>query len=587
MGLPEPPSEKAVNKWALAARNLVRDYGRTLSSALRSPVQLALEAATRTAEDPEIPAPTHKRALVASFPFVVLTVFAGSMMKSVVVTLVGVHESFFDNPAYDARLAALGHALEAFGQGLVGLDASILLSALSFFVVLTFVTFWARMWAGSPRSYPTEFAALSYLLPFPLIGEILGYAAQNLLYPAIGDSALAFAASAFLFALLVAGVVYGLLLKVVRRLYPLTGWQEVLHQGGYLAMVPILLTALNGVACVAPVRFYASRVVGPTLEGRDKLAAQDHATAEKLFHRAIERDPTDFWSGGARIRLISAQARTMLASLPGLSTDAGLRERLNRRLAKSAYAKEVSEVWRPTGPIEATSAHLEAIRDGILAEDLAAGEIPVTDNELDCSLQPAAAKESCEELPGDVVERGADGRVGRHDLLLGVYRRRALESEPALTDKREYLQFLGDLPIRLQLDWVRYRARNLIRESEALANVDEGDRLLGAIRRERLVPANRGIQDKRLKYPHLVMPDAEIDKLPDRELGLLGRQAYLSYLQAEANALKASPFCKESSLIQHQVQLVQEQLDWLAKDVMYRRAPPSDSLQQTILRLLE
>jgi hypothetical protein len=83
------------------------------------------------------------------------------------------------------------------------------------------------------------------------------------------------------------------------------------------------------------------------------------------------------------------------------------------------------------------------------------------------------------------------------------------------------------------------------------------------------------------------MPDAEIDKLPDRELGLLGRQAYLSYLQAEANALKASPFCRESSLTQRQVQLVQEQLDWLAKDVMYRRAPSSDPLQQTILRLLE
>ncbi len=571
----------------LATRNLVRGYGKTLSFALRSPVQIALETSTRTAEDLETPALTTPPAPVAFLPFVVLTVIAGSMMKSVVATLVGVHESFFDNPTYDARLAALGHTLEAFGQGLFGLDASIVLSALSFFAVLTFVTFWARMWAGSPRSYPTEFAALSYLLPFPLIGEILGYAAQNLLYPAIGDSALAFAASAFLFALLVAGVVYGILLKVVRRLYPLTGWQEILHMGGYLAMVPILLTAFNGVACVAPVRFYASRVVGPTIEGRDKLAAQDHVTAEKLFHRAIERDPTDFWSGGARIRLVSTQARAILASLPGLSTDVGLRERLTRRLAKSASTREVLEVSRPTGPIEATSAHLEAIRDGILTEDLAAGEIPVADNELDCALQPTAAKEGCEELPGDVVNRGADGRVARHDLLLEIYRRRALESEPAPTDKRPYVQFLGDLPIRLQLLWVRYRARNLMRESEALANLDEADRFLGAIRRERFVPATGEIPDKGLKYRHLTMPDAEMDKLPARELGFLARQAYLNYLQSEANGLKASPFCRESSLTQHQVQLVQEQLDWLAKDVMYRRAPSSDPLQQAILHLLE
>lgn len=387
MGLPEPPSEKAINKWVLATLNLVRGYGKTVWFALRSPVQLALEASTRTAEDLEIPALTNQPASVAFLPFVVLTVFTGSMMKSVVATLVGVHESFFDNPAYDARLAALGHALEAFSQWLYWLDASMVLSALSFFVVLTFVTFWARMWARSPRSYRTEFAALSYLLPFPLIGEILGYAAQNLLYPVIGDSALAFAASGFLFTLLVAGAVYGLLLKVVRRLYPLTGWREILHTGGYLTMVPILLTAFNGVACVAPVRFYASRVVGPTVEGRDKLAAQDHVTAEKLFHRAIERDPTDFWSGGARIRLISTQARTMLALLPGLSTDASLRERLNRRLAKSASAREVMEIWRPTGPIEATSAHLEEIRDGILTEDLAATKSlsPTTNSTARCS----------------------------------------------------------------------------------------------------------------------------------------------------------------------------------------------------------
>jgi hypothetical protein len=177
--------------------------------------------------------------------------------------------------------------------------------------------------------------------------------------------------------------------------------------------------------------------------------------------------------------------------------------------------------------------------------------------------------------------------VARQDLLLEIYRRRALESEPASTDKRRYVQFLGELPIRLQLDWVRYRARNLMRESEALANLDEADRFLGAIRRERLAPANREIRDKGSNYPHLAMPEAEIDKLPDRELGFLGRQASLSYLQAEANALKASPFCKESGLIQHQVQLVQEQLDWLAKDVMYRRVPSSDPLQKEILRLIE
>jgi hypothetical protein len=526
------------------------------------------------------------KAPIAPFPFALSTLVFASLLQGVAVTTLGVDKPFFGHLPYYAHLRAYEHWLTSL-QTLLPVEfisASIVLSSLEFAIVLLVVVFWARALAGSTRRYWADVAALSYLLPFVLIAEIVGYCAVNMTFRMFGEHVLLFVGAISLIMMLSPVIVYGIVLRVVDQVYFARGWRRVIHVTGYVMVIPVLLFVLNAAFYIIPVGFYAHRVISPTVEGDRKLDIGDYEAAEKLFVQAIKNDATGFWSGHAHIRLVSVNARRILSLLPDISGDSGMRERLLRHFVQTDPFRRVVNVWRSEGSINVTPAQLVEFRDAILRSFLTAGDIPVTNSELDCTLRSTAADEDCDDLPKEAVTRYANTPVQRQRLYYLIYRARALRGEPTTTDDRRYLQFLSELPIRIEIMFVRYRALNLARESETLAYLDDQDRS-GNLDRDYLIKGNREILNHGYKFPHLKIPDAEIEKLSDRELGFHLRQAYLSYLRAEARLLAASRVSGESSLIRQQVASIEEQLNWVANNAMYRDIPPANRMEQALLKL--
>jgi len=173
------------------------------------------------------------------------------------------------------------------------------------------------------------------------------------------------------------------------------------------------------------------------------------------------------------------------------------------------------DVWRPEGSIDVSPPQLFEFRDAILNSFLTARDIPVTNSELNCALRSTATDEDCNELPKEVIRRYKNTPAERQGLYYLIYRARALRGEPTTADARRYIQFLWELPIRIEIMFVRYRALNLMRESETLATLDDLDRS-GNLDRDFLIKGNREILSHDYKYPHLKIPDDEIEKLSER-----------------------------------------------------------------------
>jgi len=577
MNLPELLSEQQIRNWLQGAQKQLRRYGRTLWVILRSPTSVVRHWM-------RIRPARSQRTLISPFPFLLLTLVLASLLQHGAMTLVGVDEPFFRDLGYYARTLALQNVL---GKSLPGgITVSVILCSLKFGIVLMLVVTWARVMAERVRQYWTDVRALSYLVSFALIADILGYSAVNILYRIIGDSALFFATAMLTIMIALAMLVYGCLLVVVERVYGIKGWRRVVHAAGYVIFVPLLLFFLQTAIYIIPVGISVYRVMVPAMEGQTRLVDEDFQTAETLFRRAIRNDVTGFWCGGAQIRLISVDARRILALLPNLSFDSGMRERLLRRLAQTDPFQRVFIAWKPEGQIDLTPTNLLELREAILEHYLIAGDIPVTSSELDCALrQTAAAAEGCDQLPKDAMAKDKNNPVERLQLYYFIFRLRALKGEPSMADCRRYLQFLVELPIRIELQFVRYRALNLMRDSETLAFLDDQGRH-GLIERDHLIEVNRQMRNQGAKYPHLKMPDSQIEKLTDEEFGFYFRQAYLSYLRAEAQLLAESPVTAESSLLKERVASIDSQLDWVAKDVMYRGIPPPNDLERELIKVL-
>ena len=219
-------------------------------------------------------------------------------------------------------------------------------------------------------------------------------------------------------------------------------------------------------------------------------------------------------------------ARRILASLEELSSDSGVRGRVLRQLVATEPFRQVMDVWRPTGPLNASPARLTEIRDAILNSYVAAGDVPVTNSELDCAMGRAPAAAVCERLPREITEKGNDP-FHRYQMYYEIYRERALAGEPNAADARRYLAFLTELPYRIELYFVRYHALNLMRDSETLAGVDDQDRL-GFLDTSQLISGNRRVIEQGLKFAHLDLSDSSLKALSGREVGFLFRQTYLT-----------------------------------------------------------
>jgi hypothetical protein len=488
---------------------------------------------------------------------------------------IGVDKPFFEDLSYYAIYRTYWHWITYLQKALPNVfNVSLVLLSLKFAMVLLAVVLWARVLAGRTRRYWADVAAFSYLLPFVLIAGIVEYCAVNLTFRMIGDHVLSFAVASSLIGMLSAVIIYGIVLRVVDQIYFARAWRRVLHVTGYLIVVPVLLFVLNVGFYMVPVGSHAYRVIRPTMEGDAKLDNGDYEAAEKLFIQAIKNDATGVWSTHAHIRLVSANAQRILALIPDILGDSGIRDRLLRNFAQIDPLRRVFNVYRSEELINVTPVQLVEFRDAILRNFLtAAGDIPVTDNNLDCALRSTAADEGCDDLPKEGIIRHANTPVQRQRFSFLIYRARALRGEPAKTDARRCFQFLFELPIRIESMFVRYRAINLERESRTLAYLDDLDRR-GDLDCDYLITKNREIRDRGYKFPHLMIPDTEIEKLSERELGFHIRQAYLNYLKAEARLLAASYFSSESSLIRQQVASIEEQLNWVSNEIMYKSAQP-------------
>lgn len=448
------------------------------------------------------------------------------------------------------------------------LNVSLILHSLKFALVMLVIVMWSRTIVGSPRKYWVDVAAFSYLLPFVLIAEIIVYCTINLTFRMMGDNVLSFLGVILLITMLSAVVVYGIVLKVFDQIYDARSWQRVTHITGYLIVVPVLLIVLNLAFYMGPVGLHAYTVINPTMQGDAKLEKGDYEAAEKLFIKAIQNDSTGMWSSHAHIRLVSVSAQRILKLLPDILGDSGIRERILRNFAQTDPFRRAVNVFKMEGSINVSPAQLIEFREAILHSFLNTGDIPVTSSELDYALKFAAENDGLNELPKDALKIKANTLAQRQQLSYLVYRARALKGEPTTKDAKRYLQFLFELPFRIEVMFVRYRALNLARESQTLAYFDDQHRD-GYLARESLIKNNKDIRSHGYKFPHLLPPDSEIEKLSDKELAFHMRQAYLNYLKAEVRLLANSRFSVESSIIRQQVESIEEQLNWISKDAKY------------------
>jgi hypothetical protein len=164
-----------------------------------------------------------------------------------------------------------------------------------------------------------------------------------------------------------------------------------------------------------------------------------------------------------------------------------------------------------------------------------------------------------------------------------IYRTMVLSPEADIKDKKRYVQWLVALPIRVEFTWIRYRALNLMRESETLASLDRYSRF-EIIDKDYLISANQKIVDSGLKFPHLALPGTQLATLPAREVWFVMRQTYLSYLKSEATLLSASPIAKDSPMLARELDAIQKNLAWATNDRSYIDVPRVHPLIEVLLR---
>ena len=214
------------------------------------------------------------------------------------------------------------------------------------------------------------------------------------------------------------------------------------------------------------------------------------------------------------------------------------------------------------------------------------GDIPITTSQIECMFQGPKVGNDCTNLSQETIDKYLYPPTKRLELYYLTYRDHTLAGEPSTNDTLRYLQFLKELRFRIDMLFLRYRALNLMRESETLARIDIWHRV-GHPDRAYLIEANRKIRSQFAKFPHLEMPDEEIEKLSEEELGFMFRQEYLNYLRSEANFFLNSPICEYSAFLSNHIALIEKQLDWISNDIMYREIPQKSSIEKKMFKFIK
>ncbi|OIR07805.1 hypothetical protein GALL_100870 [mine drainage metagenome] len=522
----------------------------------------------------------------APIRFALLTIVAASLLGTIADIVFGVDEPFFSDSVYGATWRAGGDWQTMLQEHLPPLfSASIFLHSLIFAVVLMAIVFWARLLSGTKRWYWNDVVATLYLLPIVLIVTIVEYCTVNLSFRIVGDDGPLFVKISWLITMISAVIAYGIVLSVIDKAYFKSGWRRSIHFVGYAVIIPILLFVLSAAIGIVPVGIQVFRVISPTLKGDAKLDKGEFEAAEKLYLQAIKSDSREVWSSRAHIQLITVYSRQILALLPDITVDSGIRARLFHYFVHREPLQRVFKLWRPQGSINVTPTQLIEFREAMLNGYLVAGDIPVTNSELDCALRSTAVEEGCDELPKEAVANYVNTPDQRQRLYYLIYRTHALRGEPAATDARRYIQFLLEVPIRIEIMYARYRALNLARESETLAYLDDKNGI-EEFDRDQIIKGNSDILKHGYKYPHVILPDAELKKLSDQEIKFIFRQTYLNYLQTEVRQLAESHISGESSIIRQNSASIEEQLSWVAKENAYRGIPSANARERVLLELL-
>jgi len=317
-----------------------------------------------------------------------------------------------------------------------------------------------------------------------------------------------------------------------------------------------------------------------------ELLSNNLEEAERLLNKAIKSDYTNFWSGEAQILLISVNARKILDHYPRLISEYGVRERFYQNLKSNDPLRRALDNWGKKGHQSLSPRFLRKIREDIVNLPIENNDIPITTSEIECMFQGPIIGNDCTNLSQETIDKYLYPPNTRLQLYYLTYRDRALAGEPSTNDTLRYLQFLKELRFRVDMIFLSYRAKNLMRESETLARLDLQDRM-GILDRAYLIEANKKIRSQFAKFPHLEMPDEEIEKLSEEELGFMFRQEYLNYLRSEANLLLNSPIYEYSAFLSNHIALIEKQLDWISNDIMYHEIPQKSSIEKKMFKFLK
>lgn len=310
MSLPELPTPAGLRKWAVESLATLRRYYRTLRLSLRSPTSLVRHSI-------HVRHSGQASGRQGPISFAALSLVFASVILDATTRLVGVEEPFFRDLTYHWHHRALQSLLNVSLP--LGVSAALVLCSLKFVVVGSFCI--AVLRRLQPRRDPTykDVISLLYMLPVALIAEIVTYATVNIAFRLTTGAPLVFASVVMISSIAAVLVTYGTLAVIACRVFTPPRWRRLVYAASMALLMPCLVIIMSLATYSIPVLVAVYRVSANTVRGERLLRYGDYESANLMFQRAIRNDITDYLACGARIRLVSVEARRLMAVLPKLT----------------------------------------------------------------------------------------------------------------------------------------------------------------------------------------------------------------------------------------------------------------------------